>query len=213
MNFIWIFKKSPEFELTHSVRLVRKFYPSAKCVVIGDKPKQVIFDEHIEYKADLKKLRSTRVVEMLILACEHYDDFILMYDDIFVSKSFDLDKYYYKDELYNRNRGHGYQKCISNVHDFLLYHNKPILNYEAHQPQKFGSKKLLDVIDMIDYEKNECVLKSLYCNFYDLGGEKIINLKTRGNVLKKAKEYWKEYGCFSTGDEMPQNLKTFIRGL
>ena len=207
-NFVWIFKKSPEFELRHSVRLVRKFYPDADCWVIGDKPKQVIMDKHIPYKADLTKLRSTRVVEMLKLACDNVDEFILMYDDIFINKSFDLDKYYYKDELYNRSRGHGYQKCISNVHDFLLYHNKPILNYECHQPQKFNSKQLLDVIDM-----NECVLKSLYANYYELGGEKIINLKTRGNVRKKAEMYWKEYGCFSTGDEMPSVLRTYIESL
>lgn len=213
MNFVWVFKRSDEFELRHSLRLVRKYYPDANCIVIGDRPKECLFDVHIPHKQD-HRLRSTRITKMIVDICHKYDDFILMYDDIFLSDRFDLSKSYHKGELYENVRNPtAYNRCLINVNELLKYEGKTTLNYECHQPQLFNSKKLLKVLKQIDWVENEHVLKSLYCNWYNLGGERITNLKIKMGYLKNAQKFWNEYGCFSTREDMPRELYNWIKEL
>ena len=211
--FVYVFKKSPEYEIRQSIRLVRKHYPNHPVWVIGDKPKEVIIDKYIKH-SQKHRLRSTRITMMIVDICHLTDQFILIYDDIFLSERFDIRKHYHKGELYNKVRNPtGYNKCLLNTQEFLNYNNKPCLNYECHQPQYFNSKKLLNLLDMLDWVNYEHVLKSIYNNWYELGGEEIINLKVKGDHLKRAKKYWDEYGAFSSAEDMPPNLKNWLKTL
>lgn len=212
---VYVFKKSNEFELSQSVRLARKNHPKHPIWLIGDKPKSVEVDKYIPHNQNYQDCRATRITRMLLEVTELTPEFILMYDDIFLNDTYDFKKLHHKAELYIRKSSNGFQKCISNTCEALLYFYKPIKNYECHQPQLINSSKLKEVLSILNWEKNDHVIKSLYFNYFDLGYEDIRseNLKVRGSFKKTAQKFWDTYGCFSTSECLTHQDKVFIESL
>lgn len=210
--FAYVFKKiNSEFELSQSVRLVKKFFPDSKIVVIGDKPTINGIDEHIPF-VQVGATRYERMTRSVIRLCNTFDEFVLMYDDIFLNNQY---------EFTPKNRGelyeHGmintnYRKIITNCRNILQSRNLPTLNYECHQPEIINSKKFLEIIGTIDITEPHFV-KTIYFNHLQPEPDTIPNLKADGHNIIKAKRLYRQHHCFSTGEGLSREMKNFIRSL
>lgn len=210
LNFCYIYKSTgTHFEIEHSIRLVRKHYgEEAFITVIGDKCKWA--DKHINYNQHKHTNRAARVAEMLQILAKHYDKYILMYDDIFITRKIEF-KYYAKAERITCNNSvSGYNYCKLTTVQALRYFNKPIINFDCHNPFIFESDKLLKLYELINWQHSH-LPKSLYANYYELEPTYIHDLKS--NEMDKVKRNIEEVGCFSTSDSMNHRLISLIKSL
>lgn len=206
LHFCYIFKNVGDtFEIENSIRIVKQLYPEAEITVIGDKVKGV---NHIKYNHRQFSNRASRVSDMLLKLADNFDEFILMYDDIFFSRKVDIVNYTCGELKGKKNRA--YNLCIQNTIDFLRYFNKPILSYDAHQPFLFNSNKLKELYKLVD-NKQPHLPKSLYGNYYELESVDISNLKVAS--YKKALLRLDEHGMFSSTDSMCERTKKLIKEL
>lgn len=210
MNVLYIYKHVDNFDITNSIRILKECEQLVNIFIIGDDPK-VEGVTHIPHK-QMQTNRSSRVFVMILKACGILDDFVLMYDDTFISESFDLKKYYNCGKLkYNQRKPNGYQKCIKNTIDFLEYHKKTTLKYDCHQPMLINSKKFLDMCGNINWMNVDLLPKSLYGNWYELPSTEIENLKA--SSLTEIKRKYNQYGCVSTTDQPNQFIKEYVLSL
>jgi hypothetical protein len=208
ITFLYVWKKSNEFELSNSVKLVRKHYPDARICLVGDKPKTEI-DLYIPHQ-QTGECKAAKTSGSVLHAATILDNFVLMTDDTFLNVGYNFTNAYHKGALIlNKSLGN-YNINIKNTLAFLNHYNKPIYNYECHQPFMFESAKLLELFDKIDYQHHH-LMKSLYCNFYGFEDGIKPNLKT--NNLKDAAMYYDVHRCFSTTDDINDQIIGFIRSL
>lgn len=174
--FVWTYwaggakAKGERNELWYSMRLVQKWHPSARCIVVGDKPDwyegeflakpRIGSRPHHAFKDCLSKL---------LLAAEHVPQFIWMMDDVYWVKPFTIKeaatpKYvrhvsqqrylaWKPQNAWARTRAAAYQWLIDN--------NRPTYDFAAHMPQPFISEKLLAMEAehklMDNYRNFECL--------------------------------------------------------
>lgn len=207
-NFCYIFKNSGStFEIDNSIKLVRKFYPESNITVIGDFVKGA--DKYIKYHQNQHANRTHRVCEMLLMLAEKYDSFVLMYDDIFITRRVEF-PYYGKGLISSNSSVSGYNACKSNTKDALLYFGKPTINFECHNPFIFESKKLKDLYKNINISINH-LPKSLYANYYNIEPLTINDLKS--NEMFKIKDNIAKHGVFSTCDNLTFGIQKIIKDL
>jgi hypothetical protein len=206
--FLYVWKQSNELELSESIRLVRKYFFQPRIIVVGDKPKTPI-DQYIPHK-QIGNNRGARTTGSILEACKHLDEFVLMWDDQFISDSFNPETTYHRGELIVDKKQGNYSIAVHNTINFLEHYGKPTRNYECHQPYLFNSKKLVEVMDKVAHEHHH-LIKSIYCNWYELEDAYLENLKTEH--VSKAKTLWNKYGAFSTADNIKQEMVNFIKTL
>ena len=208
VTFLYVWKKSNEFELSNSIKLLRKNYPDCKIALVGDVTKCNV-DQYIPYiqKGDN---RATRVTGAILHAATLLDSFVLMYDDIFLNNGFDFSNAYHRGQLKPDNKVGNYNKNIVNSLKFLEYHNKPTYNFECHQPYLFDSNKLISLFKLINTEHHH-LIKSIYCNYYGYEDGFKPNLKT--NNIREAKKYYQNHRCFSSTDDITTDMQKFIVSL
>ena len=208
--FAYVWRNSnSEFEISQSVRLVKKYFPDCKVVVIGDKPSIKGVDEHIQHR-QVEPTRFGRMSGSVRKLCTLYDEFVLMYDDIFLN-----DKY----DFIPKNRGElkpygntNYQDIITKCKDYLSEKNLPTLNYECHQPELINSKKFNEIFKNIN-KNTPHFIKTIYFNHLDLDSDTIPNLKVDSHNVIRAKKLWRQHHCFSTGEGLSNEMRAFIRSL
>lgn len=204
LHFCYIFRNtSGTFEIENSIRIVKILYPNSEITVIGDKVNNI---NHIPFNHKANTNRASRVALMLLELAKRFDDFILMYDDIFFSKSVDLKLNYTCGNLVQKNNK-GYNLCIVNSIEFLQYHKKNIKNFDCHQPMLFNSKKLKEMYEFIDINQSH-LPKSIYGNFYNLKSKEIDNLKVQ--TFNQFKERLNDFGMVSSSDSMCERTKSLI---
>lgn len=206
LDFCYIFKDlGGTFEIENSIRIVKELYLEATITVIGDKVKGA---NHIPYNHKRKTNRASRVAQMLLKLADNFDEFVLMYDDIFFSQRVDIVNYSGRDLKNKKNTA--YNVCINNTVNFLIYFDKPIKNYDIHQPFVFNSKKLKELYELVEID-NAHLPKSLYGNYFEIESEQMTNLKVP--TYSKAKEKLNEYGMFSSTDSLCERTKKLIKEL
>lgn len=209
-NFLFVWINSDEFELINSIGLIRKHYPESSIYLVGDKPKHVYLDKHITFKQK-GNVRASRVTSAILHACNFMDEFVLMYDDVFLNEGYDFDNAFYRGELRKDRPSGNYQLCLHNTRKFLEYHNKPTLNYECHQPELINSKMFIELMDQVNWQDNYHLIKSLYFNFYDLPNKQVRNLKT--HTPNEAKKLYEDHKCFSSVGGITPQMKNYITSL
>jgi hypothetical protein len=215
-TFVYVWKKSDEFELIQSIRLLRKAHPDAYVVISGDRPKKAKADEYIKYISN-NTCRATRVTEQILLACEKYPEFYVMYDDIFLNKKYDFTKNYHKGKMIVKNSiVSGYELCRLNTFRMLKSKDIEPLDYECHQPFYIKSTNL---IQLCKHERElinkKHMIKSLYHNIFNHGikNVKAVNFKVRERSTTLPQKYLDMYGIFSTPSGISQEVKAFIEKL
>ncbi|NCU40990.1 glycosyltransferase family 2 protein, partial [Candidatus Saccharibacteria bacterium] len=114
------------------------------------------------------------------------DDFILMNDDIYITKPLDI-TYLHQNELERTGGGyHNNQKEVTKK--WLLDNGYTALNYDLHTPMLMNKQKRLHVNSLIRNTMAGVSLKprSVYGNVFNVGGEYYQDAKTKTAELPKA---------------------------
>ena len=96
------------------------------------------------------------------------EDFILMNDDFFVMEPTELNYFYYGTLKERGQRVDSLSKILLKQDSLLRELNKPTKNYALHMPMIFNKKKALELSEKFP---DELIGRSLYANYYELGGE------------------------------------------
>lgn len=136
------------------------------------------------------------------------DDFIFFNDDFFVWEPCEKLDYFYYGTLDERiaaldgkfRRRSSYGNTLFRTKELLNGENKPTLNYALHIPMIFNKKKVLELAKKFP---GEIVSRSLYANYYQLGGEKRPDCKiyiNRGHIPRNQDFCSTTNGSFRMGD-------------
>lgn len=200
MIFVYPYKRKPhDFLIGHSIRLVENHYPDAKIVIIGDNYKDY---EHIPCK-DPYLNRGANVTNKLLKAANIYNKFVFMNDDFLINDKFQFDKHHKHTAKLMRRDGQAsaeWNTAVDNCIHWLRYHDYPTDSYECHQPVIIDSKKLIDLMECIDWKHEAHFIKSLYCNVYQKETITIDNTKLIRPDIGKANMLLEFVGCISIGD-------------
>lgn len=202
MKFVYPYKsKGDHFCIEHSIKLVRKHFQDAHIVTIGDSCG--FEDQNIPFK-DRFKSRGANVTAKCIEASNHFDEFIYMNDDFFINDRFDFDITHGSlEDLERKDRASAnWNDAVENTSAWLKFNGYGTRSYECHQPVKFNSKRLKELMSQIDWKNHEHFIKSLYFNvnvpirFRPIDNTKLIRFdkKRAGSLLTM-------FGCLSIGGD------------
>jgi hypothetical protein len=185
----WWAKSGQFYELDWSIQTVRKFYPGAEVVVIGDDPKLDV--EHIPAKQvqvnDLVDYRHADIMRKLEIATEHFDKFVWMYDDIYFLRKIrlsELKKTYVLCEIedlstYVRKGGMLYTRLWRNTYKKVAQITDKLYDYETHMPRYLVSERVKWLIKEYDLHKSNLLFTSLYPAIF---AEKVVNLSKNDGI-------------------------------
>ena len=175
-------------ELRYSLRTLHNF-PHNKVWFYGGCPKGLKPDYHIHCKQTGNKWENVRM--MLIKACKNPQlstDFWIFNDDFFVMEKIENPINYYNGDLYKRivtiedkfGRITSYTKLIRDVCKELESMGCETKNYTLHIPLLVNKNKLLELLKLTN-----CIgYRSLYANYYEIGGEEMNDVKIT-NIFKR----------------------------
>lgn len=215
MTFIYPYKrKDNDFLINESIRVVKKYYPDAKIVTVGDKVEGV---DNLPCK-DKFVIRGCNVTYKMLYASQFYTEFIYMNDDFFINDRYDFNKVYGSNELLERKEGKAsisWNQAVDNSRHWLEHNGFNVRTYECHQPVKFNSRKLQATFERVDWKKTDHFLKSIYFNVNEPEDiTPIENTKLITPNINKASILLNIYGCFSVGQGFLQGQGVdFIRQL
>lgn len=177
MDFVYICRNGENEELRYSIRSVIHFYPDAKIHIFGGKPKWYS-GEFIEVKDMGNKFDNIdRCYDAICNS--NLNDFILMNDDFYIIDKPNSFVHYYDGSLEEKIQKHMSMYGLSKYARVLSEANKKLkkmgisnpLNYDVHTPMLFNREKLSDIVLM------SSAPRSMYGNIYNVGGEKIVDIK------------------------------------
>lgn len=177
MDFVYICRNGENEELRYSIRSVLYFYPDASIHIFGGKPRWYS-GRYTEVKDYANKFDNINECYRQICNTE-LDDFILMNDDFYIIDKPSNFNYYYDGFLEEKIQKHTdryglskYSRVLSDANRQLkeIGISKP-LNYDVHTPMLYNKEKLSKVFDL------SCAPRSMYGNIYNVGGEKITDIK------------------------------------
>jgi hypothetical protein len=100
---------------------------------------------------------------MLTFARERGGEFIYMNDDFYITPKLraDIPIHIGEFELNPRHPSH-YREAMFNTIEFLKYYNRPLWNFETHSPVLMDSDKLLEIFELIEWQRYNHFIKSIY---------------------------------------------------
>lgn len=210
-------------EIRFSLRSVDINLEHRGIFIIGDRPDFINtrFLTHIPAE-DIHTEKLKNALHKLKIACldsRISDDFVLMNDDFFILKKLPMIRYLYKCTLKQSLKAHPaksgyYYDAIKDTLDFLKKHNvKQAKDYSVHYPIIFNKEKLLKVIELIENQEKQLLLRTVYCNMYEVKSEKKRDVKIR-NLSDLKDDYFKSSRVISTSPRVVQypEFYRFITG-
>lgn len=193
MNFVYICKDGENEELRYSIRSVVKNTNDPKIWVVGGKPDwyignhiSVLQDQH-KYQNALNNLRAACASE------EIPEDFILMNDDFYITNKINEVKIYNNGSLEDQiNQYHNlglrstYLHRLGKTYAYLQRRDIPNpISYEVHIPMPMKKSKLITILE----ENYSTLWRSKYGNTFNIGGEKVKDVKVHKNGALIALSY------------------------
>lgn len=188
MDIVWVYKSQPNSdELLWSIKSTKNLEHGRK-LVIGDHPATDEV-EHIKPPVTRWSMLSAHhdVLHKLYHATQLdiSEDFILMNDDFFVMQPTPVPIAHrgtLDEHIAQRGRTDGYNKTLERTNQYLKSKGieKP-LSYELHIPMVFNKQKLADLFDEllpIIQHASPVLIRSVYGNTYQIGGEFMMDVKT-----------------------------------
>lgn len=195
-------------DLKYSIRSVAKNLEYNKLIVYGGKDYNITPDL---YQKNINQIGATKwdkVKNMYKRVCEDdriSEDFILFHDDFFIMKPIkELNVEYrmsLEEHVQTLKNNYGdimseYCKLLKKADGLLKDLGKSRYSYELHKPFIFNRKKLLEILE--SFPNYNCI-RSIYANYYELGGEKTHDVKIFNN---KVDFDYKEEKILSTDDSI-----------
>lgn len=198
MKYVYPYRKAQNKVdvLAHSIKWLRSFDPDAEVYIIGDP-----HPDGIHIPISTLPIRGCDVTNKMMHFAWHIGGiFCYMNDDFFLGPNFRFDNVLSNGEMQiNEKHAPTYQEAMQNTIDFLTSVDKPIMNFECHQPVLLDSDKLIGLFDRITWKQHNHFIKSMYLNYYGCDHVPGENLKV-ANDIRKAQEFLSLYGSFSTSD-------------
>jgi hypothetical protein len=196
------------FELSQSVRLLRKFTNVKNIYIVGDDPgiDGVI---HVPFiQVDAKELNIWKKVLAACFRADLSKRFLFMNDDHFITKPTE-DIPYYFGEFDAPMSNTQYQNAVQRTIFKLAEMGKTTRYFDIHYPFFVEKHRFLEVFKAFNDGK-EYVFKTAYCNYWGIEGEfsedkKIKFLANTEQIEKFVGDSW----CFST-DMISADLKEYI---
>ena len=210
--FVTAFTKN---DLKYYIRSVSKNLEFNKLWIYGGKKYNIVPDGFVNIINQQGATKWDKVRNMYRMACLNdsiTEDFIMFHDDFFIMKPLKELKPEYRDtfeahisaiEASFGNRYTEYTKILKHASETLLKANKSNLSYELHKPFIFNRKKLLNILDK--YPREHCI-RSIYANYYEIGGKKTHDVKI---FDKEPKFNYKEEPILSTDDNITYNSNEY----
>jgi len=214
MTFVFPYRKSrDEFDIQQSIRFIRMSFPEAHIVTVGDKVATI---DNIPCP-QLNNIRGADVTnKMLTFARERGGSFIYMNDDFYITPKLraDIPIHSGQLEIVEQHPSH-YKQAMFNTIEFLKYYDRPLWNFETHSPVLIDSDKLLATFELLEWQKHNHFIKSIYLN---MNLPELIrkghNVKLHKDNIPKAQELLRTYGCFSTNETfLTPRGKSWIKNL
>lgn len=168
-------------ELKYSLRSVEKYFKeSFKVLIVGDLPEWIKDVQHIPHTR-ISGIELTNCfdaitkLQLMLNSKKVSDDFIIMYDDIYLLKDTrteDLQKRYYLEDLSKHERPEklsNYQKIVFRTVDMLKREGLATLNCETHLPRLYNKNKMRMIMKLFRPRENRLLTGTLYCNYYHKG--------------------------------------------
>ena len=194
MDFVWIYANQFSHfaqcglfnELEYSIKTVLKFYPGARCWVVGDEPstntwnpyKYIYRHLHSElvqtgksglHRENIDIMRKLKIV----LDSEVGEEFVLMYDDQFFLQPITYDDFRptalcrIEDvAIYPRKFGLLYGSLWRDTYKEIATMTDEVYDWETHLPRLMNKEKTRFVIDMYDMENRNLLIHSIYYTLY-----------------------------------------------
>lgn len=183
MDFVYICKDGENEELRYSIRSVLHYFPDANIWVVGGKPDWYI-GNYIRID-QMARNKYENAKNNLFALCKHNEisnDFILMNDDFYIVKPIKRIGYYHGGSMYDRIEDYQkhmgmtpYIKKLKMTYKHLVRMNiREPLDYALHVPMPMQRDKLLYLLTTHRYAHS---WRSLYGNYYKVGGEEIRDVK------------------------------------
>jgi hypothetical protein len=191
MDFVYICRSGENEELRYSIRSVVSSFTEARIWVVGGKPDWYL-GNYIEVAQDRHKYANA--FNNIIAICdskEISESFVLMNDDFFILKRFDLNDIFHGGPLVNKIKTHiknmpdsRYGRKLIETRDMLKSNNLyDSLDYELHVPMVLEKDKLRVIVKKYP----ELLWRSMYGNLYRLGGKEIKDVKVYSDPRRSDK--------------------------
>lgn len=199
MDFVWQYLYKDSFwgrsgifnELEYSIKSVKKFGPDPRCIVVGDKP-PVSFGDIIHIPAppfpeqhpskQRQTVDKTNKMEVMATHPDIGDEFVIMYDDVFLLKPTTVDdlkinwarqEITYIEEYMQSGKRTGdrsYREMWRSTYEFIKMirdeREQKTYDWETHTPRYFEKSKLNDLFRKFDFEYNPKLVQALYDGFH-----------------------------------------------
>lgn len=186
----YVYKKNWSRELEYSIKSLKNV-PHNGIYIIGDKPDYDVPATIIPPEPHRTVVNAyTDVIYKVRTACAEVasSELVLMNDDFFILKPYDLTVYDRGDleaHISERRRSDVYRKMLENTLKWLKANGYETKDYETHTPMLFNRAKMIELIERIKPEllKGDLAIRSLYGNVYNVPSETITDVKNpRGNL-------------------------------
>lgn len=175
-------------ELRHSLRSVAKNLPHNRIVIAGYTPSWVRNVYSIPTDQSDSKYQNAEKNWLAAMNDESItDDFIAMNDDFYIVEPITVIPTLHRGDLesvigYYAKYPGPYISNMRRTRDLLtLLGRKDLKSYALHTPMVMNKLKrriLQEIINLAGYEPHQVQMRTLYGNFWDVGGEEMADVKT-----------------------------------
>lgn len=193
-------------ELRISIRSMVKNTPVERIIIVGHKPEFIQNVTHIPFPDGPRKALNIHLKTHA--ACLEVEEFVQAADDHFVLKPTNFENYYHGG-LIKEKKFHGkYAIATANTRKEL----PGGLFYNLHIPMKMKSRRYMEIMSLYDWENKDFLIKSLYGNNEQVGGERISDCKVRDFLRRPAIEKYVENRTFlSVSDSgLSHDMRKFL---
>lgn len=193
-------------ELKYALRSIEKHVQYDRVFIIGDKPDWLCNVTYIPFEDNPNiESKERNIMQKIMVGFEHTEDMYFMNDDHFILQKTDIENYpYYRggELVYNKETVGAYRRSVNNTIESLRAMNKPRWNFDIHTPIVYSRDKFKEAMESVDWRKpNGYVIKSLYCNYFDIEGMPHIDLKIATQTpFHRLRKIVEGQDIFSIGD-------------
>ena len=175
-------------ELKYSLRSIERFYRGNEVVIIGSKLPDWIDNVTWIRVEDIPNRKQLTIKYKILAALEYTDEIYFMNDDVFLLEPPTF-KYYYHGDLASVGES-GARPLLKQLQSF----GKPTKNFDGHHALVYRK----DFAKVMDNFAHDVIVKSAYCNYLGIEGEKIADNKI---ISKKVdvRQFMQDRNSISTG--------------
>lgn len=178
-------------ELKYSLRSIEKYLPACEVLIIGDMIPEWITNVTQIHLPDVPGRKQWSIRRKILAALEYADEILFMNDDIYFLQPATIFPYYFHGMLKNYSES-GTQQLVK---DLTRLH-KPLKHFDGHMPIIYKQ----DFKEASKHFTEWCIIKSLYCNYFEIEGEFIADCKIfKAANSNDVRNFIKDKSCLSTG--------------